>query len=407
MPIIDRRNSLTPANMRNADVARRLIESVAPMQQSRMQSAIRANGIDGILYSRLSQGRPCVCHRQNVEAAKLSPDGKASTGAIDRIITGNSNFGISSYSPMAEPDLGSPKPTSPGHKHNEWLGVANNVPSILDEEFDDLEEGPILGDNGQFSPDLADMFDNFDLSQLGLSDVSCPICFGTNVVGGYSAFRAWRHVVLSIDMETVSSYQELPAFALTPGTHKFKVTLPRGAVGLDVCRTMNGKDQTPSQFFLDGVDITRSRFQDYCDGKPHEFKIVTKHPLTHIEMQAPLSLEPMFFELPKLTKSADISFLDQTEPFNIVVSPDVPRLESMDLIAESQSGRILIVQQANPWNTRNKNMLGFECQVRVAQPQELWNLMPRRRHVTGQKRVLNARPTKAKPISGLVKGFSF
>lgn len=407
MPIMDRRGVLTPANMRNADVARRLIESVAPMQQSKMQAAFRVDGIEGILYTKLGQGRPCLCHRQNVEANKLSPDGKASSGAIDRIITGNSNFGVSSYSPMVEPDLGSPKPTSPGRLHGEWVGAENRVPSNLDDEFDMLEEGPILGDNGQHSPDLADLFDGFDLSQIGLTDISCPICFGTNYVGGYSPFRAWRHVVLSTELQSVSSYLDLPSFALSGGTHTTRIVLPKGAVALDVCRTMNGKDQTASKFFLDGVDITRGRFIDYCDGRPHELKIVTDHPLTHVEIQAPLSKEPIYFQIPKRSNSADLSVLDQQEPFSIMLSPDVPKLDSMDIIAESQTGRLLLVQQSTPWNTHQRSMLGFECSVRVIQPQELWNLLPRRRHITGQKSVRGATPTKAKPVSGFVKGFSF
>lgn len=131
--------------------------------------------------------------------------------------------------------------------------------------------------------------------------------------------------------------------------------------------------------------------------------------MTHLEMQFGLSKEPVYFEIPKLTKTSDISLLEQQEPFQIIVSPDIPHLDSMDIIADSQLGKILIVQNANPWNTRNRNMLGYECQVRVAQPQELWNILPRRRHVTGQKRVRAAAPTKGVVPSGLstLKGFTF
>ena len=411
MPLVDRRSRLNPANTRNADVAHKLIEHVAPMQQSKMQAAFRVNGIAGILYNKLQQGRPCLCHRQNTEANVLSPDGKATSGTIDRIITGNSNFGISSYSPMVD-DTGfnnfGVRKTSPGNLQNEWLGDLNKVGNNLDDEFNSLYEEPIFGDNGQHSPDLIDLLDGFDPAELGLSDVSCPICFGTNYVGGYSPFRSWRHVILSTELETVSSFLELPSFALSPGTHNFKLTLPKGAIGLDVCRTMNGKFQTNSTFLLDNVDITRSRFVQYCDGKPHNFTIVTKEPLTHVELQTPLSYESVYFEIPKLTKTPDISFLDQQEPFNIVVSPDIPHLETLDLIAESQFGRILVVQQSNQWNTRLKNMLGFECQVRVAQPQELWNILPRRGLTTGQKRVRGATPSLgSKQSSGFIQGFEF
>lgn len=410
MPIVDRRGALTPANMRNADVAHRLIEDIAPMQQSRMQSAFRVAGVQAVLYTRLTQGRPCICHRQNNEASRLSPDGKASSGAIDRIITGNSNFGIGSYSTHTRDLNENPykTETSPGNQSNKYRGDLNRVGSILDDEFNQLEEEPILGDNGQFSPDLEDMFDGFDMSQLGLSDISCPICFGTNYVGGFSPFRSWRQVLLGTDLRS-TSYFDLPSFTLSPGVHYANITLPRGATVLDVCRTMNGKTQTLSQMFVDGVDITRSRFLDFCDGRPRVLRIETDSPLTHVEIQLGLSDEPVFFEFPKKSKSSDMSLLEQTDPFQIIVSPDIPSLAAMDVIMESQSGKLLIVQATTPWSTRNKNMLGFECQVRVAQPQELWNILPKRRHVTGQKRVLGASPSKARPSSGLAntKGFSF
>ena len=410
MPLIDRRSGLTPANMRNADVAHKLTEDIAPLQQARMMSAFRVQGIQAILYSKMSQGRQCICHGKNNEASRLSPDGKASPGAINRILTGNSNFGISSYDPfLDDPDEDPNRPfTSAKTAGGGWRGDLNLVGGELDDEFNQIETEPTLGDNGQFSPDFENIFDGFDMSALGLSDVSCPICFGTNVVGGYAPFRAHRHVILASEL-TTASYFDLPSFEMQAGTHTVQVTLPKGGVGLDVFRVMLQDKPVPARLYLDNVDLTNTRITDWCDGRPHELKIVTPSALTHIEIQFSLSHEPIYFEFPKLTKSADISLLDQQEPFNIIVSPDIPSLQTLDVIAESQLGKMLIVQSANPWNTRNRNMLGFECQVRVAQPQELWNILPRRKAITGQKRVNIAAPTKAKATSGVsaLKGFTF
>ena len=409
MPLVDRRAGLTPANMRNADVAHRLTESIMPLVQAKTQSAFRVQGIEAVLYSKLTQGRRCICHSKNPEAARLSPDGKASTGAINRILTGNSNFGISNYNPFDNDlNIGHELVEMP-KRTDQWALDTNNVGGEADEEFNQVEFEPTVGDNGQFSPDFEDLFNGFDMSALGLSDISCPICFGTSYVGGYTPFRAWRSVLLGSDLNT-ASYFDLPSFELQPGTHTVTVTLPRGAVVLDVFRTMCQDKVTVSKFYLDGVDVTSARLLDYCDGTPRELKIVTEQALTHLEMQFGLSHEPIYFEFPKLTKSSDLSLLEQQEPFQIIVSPDIPALQTLDVIAESMHGKLLIVQNANPWNTRNKNMLGFECQVRVAQPQELWNILPRRRHVTGQKRVRIAAPTNAKATSGLstVKGgFTF
>lgn len=407
MPILDRRSPLTPANARNADVASKMVEHLAPMQQQKMMAAFRIQGIQAILYNKLVQGRPCVCHKKNNEVARLSPDGKASTGIINRVVTGNSNFGISPYSPMSkdlEQDPFTAK-TSPLNLPNPWRGDLNSASDGPVAGFDQIEPDPILTDKGQFSPDLDSMFAGFDMSQLGFSDISCPICFGTGYAGGYSPFRAWRHVVLPTELDTYAFY-DLPTFELSPGSHKVMVTLPKGATTLDCFRAMLNSKQVPATLYLDGVNLSGKRVLDFFDGKPHELTIETEHPITHFEMQVSLSREPVYFEIPKLTRSSDLSLLDQQEPFQIVVSPDIPMLQTLDVIAEAQLGKILVVQQANPWNTRSKNMLGYECTVRVAQPAELWNILPRRR-TTGQKRTLGAAPSKSKAVSGVTDSFSF
>jgi hypothetical protein len=299
--------------------------------------------------------------------------------------------------------------TSPLNATDPWRGDTGRVSDRPTAGFDQIEMDPILTDHGQFSPDLDPMFAGFDMSQLGFSDISCPICFGTGYAGGYAPFRAWRHVVLPTELESYSVY-DLPSFELSPGSHKTTVVLPRGAVRLDSFRAMCNNQQVTATLYLDGVALSGKRVLDFFDGKPHELRIDTDNPLTHFEMQAGLSNEPVYFEIPKLTKSGDLSLLDQQEPFQIVVSPDIPMLQTLDVIAETQMGKMLVVQQANPWNTRNKNMLGYECMVRVAQPPELWNILPQRR-AAGQKRVMGSMPSKTKVISGLSGsrsgGFSF
>jgi hypothetical protein len=403
MPIVDRKSGLVPNNARNADVAHRMIEHIAPMQQQRTQAAFRVNGIQAILYNKLTQGPSCVCHSKSNEVARLSPDGKASTGIINRVLTGNSNFGIRSYAPEDQDLELDPynAPTSP-LSVNKWRGDNTKISQEPTAGFSDMTFGPELSDVGQFSPDLDDMFNGFDMSHLGISDISCPICFGTGFVGGYVPFRAWRKVLLGTDLQT-DSFQDLPSFELTPGTHTVMVTLPRGAITIDVFRTMLNSKATSSKLYLDGHDLSSRRVLDFFDGRPHELKIVTNESLTHVELQVSLSNEPVYFEVPKLARAADLSFLDQQEPFSIMMSPDIPMLQPLDVIAETQLGKFLIVQQATQWNTRNRNMLGTECQVRVAQPQELWNILPKRRP-TGQKRVRGAAPTQQKALSGV---FSF
>lgn len=409
MPIVDRRSNLTPANARASDVAAYMTEHVVPMQQQRTLAAFRVQGIQALHYSRLTQGRRCTCSTQNNTVAGLSPDGKATSGAINRILTGTANFGVSNYKSSPEEDFANfaDSPTSPDNSVSQWLGDLNRV-GPDDGHSNQLEFEPAVGDNGQYSPDLEDLLANFDMSHMGISDVSCPICFGSNYVGGYSLLRGSRMVLIPTDFITESFY-ELPAFELSAGVHTTTVTLPLGAVGVDAFRVFRSDTVVSATFTIDGISTSNRSILSWCDGRPHVITVTTASPMTHMEMQFALSNEPVYFEIPKLTKTADISFLEQQEPFQIVMSPDVPILQSQDIITESQLGKVLIVQTVNPWNTKNRNMLGHECMVRVAQPQELWRIMPFRRPVAGQKTTNAARPSQSRPLSGtsVLKGFKF
>lgn len=399
MPLVERRSNLHANNARTADVAAKMVEHIVPIQQEKTMAAFRVQGNAGILYTKLSAGKKCTCKSQNVEAVTLSPDGKASPGAINRILTGNHNFGISSYDPMAplEDDFDGVElvPTSPNDSLFRWEGNNSNRVGI-----NQIETEPTLGDNGQFSPDLENMFSDFDLSEMGISDISCPICFGSGYVGGYQAFRGFRKVLVPSDMTTDSTLM-LPKLALTPGTHTVPIVFPKGVYALDVVRTMHDSKVTLSKFYVDGQDMTNRSWLPYFDGRQHTITIQTNEPLTHMEVQGPVSKEPVYFEFPKRANSADISLLEQAEPFQVLLSPDVPEINTLDVIAECQLGKLLIVQGTNDWYSKSRRMLGTEVQVRVAQPQELFHILPQRR-MTGQK--TTNMPTTQKPKTA---GFSF
>lgn len=399
MPLIDRKSPISSANARASDVAARMVEQLAPIQQQKMTSAFRVQGIEGVLYSHLTQGVRCTCHTKDASVVALSPDGKATPGAINRVLTGNPRFGIAKYAtPDEEFDSFEDEPTSPGNPFNEWLGDLNTSSNRQTDE-------PAVNDDGQSSPDLDDMLAGFDLGELGLSDVSCPICFGSSYVGGYSAFRGFRRVIVPAEMST-SSTLDLPSFELLPGTHSVSVTLPQGAHQLEAFRVLCGKQIVPATFALDGTSLTNQNILRWCDGRPHLLTIETDSPMTHMEIQFSLSPESIYFEVPKRQHSSSIEFLEQQEPFQILVSPDVPTLKSLDVIAESQMGKMLIVQSVNPWTTRNRQMLGHEVMVRVAQPQELYNILPFRGRLTGQKVSRNTPMVKGRPLSGY-KEFKF
>jgi hypothetical protein len=405
--------------MRASDTAQRMTESLAPMQQQRAMAAFRVQGVEALLYNKLDQGRVCPCANRNPTVTRLAPDGKASVGAINRVLTGQSKFGIKDYNGSTaspEEDFNDANfhdaPTSPTNPFNHWL---NDLVKVGGGESDDEDANLILteaelGDNGQFSPDLDKIFDGFDMSHLGITDVSCPICFGTAYVGGYSPFRSFRRVIIASDFQTTSTLdlQTDGAFALTPGVHTITTVLPKGLAVLDVFRTFNGRKVSVATYKIDGQSLAGKNPRQFFDGLPHVIEVTTSEPLTHMEIQGGVSTEPIYFEFPKRGSTTDISVLDNSEPFTIIISPDVPHLDILDVIAESQMGKLLVVQNANPWNTRNRSTLGWEATVRVAQPQELYNILPLRRPVTGQKTTRGATPAKTTMVSGVVtKGMSF
>lgn len=404
MPLVDRRSNLTSMNARVSDVAQHMVEQVAPIHQQRMMAAFRVQGLQGILYSRLNQGMRCTCHSRNNEIVNLDPDGKASAGAINRVLTGTQNFGVSDYKDRPatadeEFDVFGDDATSPDNAFNQWMGTDNNT-------RDNSSDETMVYDDGQ-SADGLDLPD-FDLNEFGLTDVSCPICFGSNFVGGYSMMRGFRKVLVPTDFVT-SSTLDPQTFELSPGQHKTVLTVPRGVTRLDVFRAMRGKTPVPARFFMGRQDITQTNLvRTLGDGVARNFEVHTDHPITHLEIQFALSDEPMWFEVPKRNRTQDLSLLEQQEPFQIIVSPDVPQLYAQDVIVESQMGKHLIVTTVSPWNTKAMTVLGHEVQVRVAQPQELYTILPLREHVLQKpKTTVQARPSKAQAVSGFRPTRSF
>lgn len=404
MPLVDRRSNLTSMNARVSDVAQKMVEQVAPIHQQRMMAAFRVQGLQGILYSRLNQGPRCTCHSRNNEIVNLDPDGKASAGAINRVLTGSQNFGVSDYKDRPatadeEFDVFGDDATSPNNAFNQWMGTDNTT-------RDNSSDETMVYDDGQ-SADGLDLPD-FDLNEFGLSDVTCPICFGSNVVGGYSMMRGFRKVFVPSDFATHSVVDPL-TFELSPGEHTTAITVPRGVTRLDVFRVMRGKVPVAAKFYVDNQDVSNANLvRALGDGIVRKLRVVTDSPMTHVEIQFALSEESMYFEVPKRTRTPDLAVLEQHEPFQIIVSPDVPQLYAQDIIVESQLGKHLIVTQVSPWNTKAMTVLGHEVQVRVAQPQELYTILPLREHVLRKpKTTVQARPSKSVTVSGFKPARSF
>lgn len=390
MPVRESSNNrILPANARAADVAEKAINEILDVQHRRYLSAFRPQGIETILYHRLNQGRKCTCNSAHKQVnSRLDESGKADLGTINELLTGVQEFTVSAYGSGDQRRLhNNEMNTSPFAPVNKNQGVFDIV---SDEElpFARSPDSLDFGDNGPFNPEtLDDLVGDFDVGVVGMQDAACSVCFGTGFIGGYAVHRGFRNVLTVTDVELASGDLDLSATPFTAVCTGFEVAtaLPAGALLCDAFTLWNGPNKIPFRLYIDEEPVANpAQTLRYCDGKRHLIRVApyrdnTAFEFTHIEIQYALSNESSYFEFPKMSSSSDTALLDQTNPFNIVVSPDIPILLPRDVLRDCTTSKTLIVKNVNDWNTRNRRVLGWECEVRVLQPMELQTLLPHRR----------------------------
>jgi hypothetical protein len=394
VPVVERSNNkILPANARATDVASKAIVEITPVQQRRYFDAFVVQGIAAVHYARLTQGRKCSCQASaKILNGILDKEGKASAGAINAMLTGDSAFSVTAYNLDQQRVTGSNQ-ASPLAPVNKNQGVFDIVTDGEEIPFADLLAGrpAAFGDNGPVHAEtIDDMVNDFDASSFGFSDVACPICFGTGYVGGYEPYHAHREVLTVTDVQPAAGSQiivtERPFGCVGTGFSAV-VKFPRGAIGIDAFRVWNGTEIQNAMFAVDGVQLTNNgQLLAACDGKQHVLTVTGLTGFTHFEMQFVTTTESIYFEFPRRPNSANTGLLEQMDPFDIILSPNVPTIDSQDIIVEQQLGKTLIVQNVNPWNTRMRDVLGWEAQVRVIQPMELYRLLPGRGRVMSKSR---------------------
>lgn len=387
MPYVERSNNrILPANARAADVAEKAVQEIIPVQQRRYYDAFRVQGIEAIHYNKMIQGRKCSCQSGAKQVnGLLDKEGKASAGTINSFITGNMEFNVTPYNFDQQRVTGVSDQTSPLAPTNKYQGVFDLLSDGAEIPFADLLGGrPAgVGDNGPVeSVTIDDIVDDFDASLLGFSDVACPVCFGTGYIGGYTPYHAHRQVLAVTDLQCAAGSEikiiDRP-FSCEGSGFSVIVKFPRGALAVDAFRVWNSTKPTPAKFSIDGTALaSTSQLLAACDGKEHLVTASGLAAFTHFEIQFSITTESVYFEFPKRGSSSNTALLEQMDPFTIILSPNVPTMDSQDIIVEQQLGKVLIVQNVNPWNSRNRDVLGWEAQVRVIQPMELYRLLPGR-----------------------------
>lgn len=384
MPVVSKSNNrILPANSRAVDVAKRGVQEITPVFQTRHANAFKVQGCQGILYNRLEQGVKCSCNAARLNAAvRLDEEGKLSEGAITEMMTGVPSS-LTSYSVREEPSITSPQGIN---KHQE-SGTGQQMPETnadTDVLVIPLFRSEVVKDDGAARElDLDELVGGFDTSMFGVSDIACPVCFGTGYVGGFSVLYGYRQVVpcniMTIDGEIAF---DLKPFRARSKSLSFNVTVPLGITSVDSFKLYDMRDIVTAAITINGMpasDVAIASLAGQQAVVSMQFRNWTY--FTHFEFQCCVSDQSAYFELPKTEQSADLSLLDSTQPFQVLFSPDIPRVFKQDVVVESKYGKVLVVGAVTGWETTQMMNLGTDAQVRVAQPQELYNILPRRGRV--------------------------
>ena len=153
--IISSNNRALPPNVRASDYAAFAVEKLADVQQQKMMAAFRVQGIRSCIYNHHTSGEVCSCQKKLKKInTRLGKDGKASVGMINQLLQGG-KYDIAPY----------------GKSFDDF-----------DEPF--IEDNPInpIPDENGFVGTVDNFLESFDDDGLGLTDVFCPICFGTGFV---------------------------------------------------------------------------------------------------------------------------------------------------------------------------------------------------------------------------------
>lgn len=438
MPIVNRpvNNRLIPTNSRAVDVARDSIDRITGHQARRYDNAFQVQGFQSVLYNKLKCGIKCMCTTKESKVPKslLDENGNAGPGVINKLLTGQ-QFGVTpygsvpskvSYAPMTgggfgggvvmtddeegiydrnEPKITKPFYGSPGTGFVEEDDLeVSNTDVILEDGFSD--NGPVSGE-GTIANDLFNQVlgSEMEMGFEASSDVACPICFGTGYVGGFSLYNGCRMVLDSQVLDSRASGDALknlePFVPTMQGTNIvfMPVTLPRGVVGVDVLNVWNNTDIIPARIKIDGTLLNSERnLAQFCDGRTHTFSVEfdKETTITHLEIQYNQSDKKTLFEFPKLSQNSVETLLENTESFQITMSPVIPNVTSGDIITETTYGKVFQVTTSNWWNDKRRAVLGWDCGVRACQPQELYTLLPHRRALESQNTPSFARPNTDK-----------
>ena len=407
-------NRILPPNSRTVDVAKAMLDRVVPIQQRKYANSFEVNGYETLVYNRLRHGVACSCQSHRRAAATvLDETGKLKPGQMDKLLTGGLSFKVQPYGTReaARPDVDALRGGKPKrHPEGQIFDGAEDGKHLADFDLDDGFDNPNttvthaeddLQDSSEIPETLDEAVQVFD-SDDEVNDTKCAICFGTGYVGGFSLLNGLRLILCTqwnpkkLAVQGTIELNRTPhAFMVSSAT--FKVVLPKGVEGVDTFRVWNNDHPViPKSITIDSLPFDNGVLRALCDGMEHTIALTFADltMFTHIELQFNMSKQRALFEFPRKSEGSNMNLADGTEDMQLNASPAIPTIGREDVLVECTLGKVLVVQSVTDWKTAKRQMLGWDINIRVIQPSEILDLLPRRR-TTHQKSTYMSRDNSA------------
>ena len=398
--------TLHPQNSRVAKLAADVLNNVAAVQQEKYHNAFIVNGFPCLVYSSLRQGLRCTCGGGHVEFNPVTnitfdDNGNATEETLNNLLfdektEGNSGslFSIDEYS------------TEPSTSTENGGYTINLTPNVSDTP-EDISSNEYSPESSFIDPELLGDDDEIDQGShivnniVGVTNVSCGICYGSGFVSGYSLLLGNRlvfdaqHKQLATNGYAIDS--KTKPFTFRKGGENldasvdFIISLPKFIEGIDALRVWENTRQVFNVEILAGatvnnlVTVTENNLAIFCTGAPVYVRVKGPISFTHIEIQINLSKDVTYLEYPRFTKTGDTNVLDAVGDVNIVLSPKVLNVDVNDMVVDLINQRIWRITSITDFKDRNINIQGSIVNARLVQRYEKFSILPHRVNKQNQK----------------------
>lgn len=386
---ISTNNKPAARNRRAVDTAQNSLASVIPIANDQYHNAFKIVGFPIVVYNKLKAGRKCSCHSSESIGGVLDGNGNLDESAINELLTASPNS-VQKYgyrdSQRVSGSASNDHPSSYSKLAPQFDNISTDVDDTLSNWIESDET--TWGSKGLVKPDLV-TDDTPGEGIFGLSTTSsCPICFGTGFVGGFSTTDSTRIIVDSTypNLNLAGSALDLTNYPNTIELNEylsFECTLPKGAVAVDAFKVWNLSENVTGECQFETLVgsswVALTSILDYCLGKPLTFRVSGVNVLSHIEIQLQVSTNDVLVELPRLQDTGNSESIDRTGDISVNITPKLPALSAFDCIADGKNGKIWVVKDCTFWNDNNIKNLGWDANLRVSQPMEIFAILPIRR----------------------------